>query len=331
MWSHPDSYEYRQGYVIVTVIGVMGAVFGFFGIMDWYVGYTQLARDNFLNLIMTFIVALILYRTHNITLSGYLVLGLYGYTSGAFLMMVGYYYYGYIWLILFAPIAFFLLPLWIAMVVSLLYYGYFITIMISLLPYAAPAPFGFESVLNIAIALLALMGIVAYFRHAHEVVYARLQTQNVSLARMAMTDPLTGLLNRLTLYQNIRLDTPIMSFVMIDLDDFKHINDTYGHAMGDEVLIVFSSLILDLGYQSARFGGEEFGIVMADHPLDRAHEQMRHLQECIRPIHGISYTASIGIAQWDGQESFEALIHRADEAMYEAKHQGKNRIILART
>ena len=164
---------------------------------------------------------------------------------------------------------------------------------------------------------------------------------------LALTDPLTGLQNRRSLFElgrvefvrAQRLQRPF-GCMMLDLDHFKQINDQYGHLIGDHVLQEFAKRCknsvreIDL---VGRYGGEELIILMpeTDRPtsLDVA-ERLRHSIACT-PIQvfdkEISVTASIGVATQDENTSdLETLIARADQAMYIAKHKGRNRVAISK-
>jgi two-component system cell cycle response regulator len=170
---------------------------------------------------------------------------------------------------------------------------------------------------------------------------------NVQLSlEMAITDQLTGLHNRRymarhldTLIANARKAERPLAFVILDIDDFKTVNDTYGHDIGDEVLKEFAARIaantrgIDL---ACRYGGEEFVVVMPDTDVSAAcaiSERLRQTVEAnpvkISRAPGLlNVTISIGIAKMEGAEdTAETLLHRADQALYRAKRSGRNRVV----
>jgi two-component system cell cycle response regulator len=162
---------------------------------------------------------------------------------------------------------------------------------------------------------------------------------------LAVTDALTGLHNRR--YMETHLEALAqqaiaggrpLSVVLVDIDNFKSINDTYGHAAGDNVLREFAIRFrcnTRGGDLACRFGGEEFVIVMPDTGLERACQVGERLRECIacEPFKAegdawLDVTASVGIAALDTSEgSLEALFKRADQALYVAKRGGRNRVV----
>ena len=177
--------------------------------------------------------------------------------------------------------------------------------------------------------------------------YADRLRHNVQLSlEMAITDQLTGLYNRRymsrhldTLVSSARKNARPLAFVIMDIDFFKQVNDTYGHDIGDEVLKEFATRIsanvrgLDL---ACRFGGEEFVVVMPDTDMSFAYsisERLRHSIETTpvkisRAPHALNITISIGIASLeDGDAGAEALLRRADQALYRAKRSGRNKVV----
>lgn len=123
------------------------------------------------------------------------------------------------------------------------------------------------------------------------------------------------------------------SILLLDIDHFKSVNDTFGHLVGDEVLKVFSDLLRKQIRQSdvvARWGGEEFIILLPDTPLPSAIKMAEALRQRIEinPFDTVgNLTCSIGVAEFNSIEEADDLLHRADEKLYRAKHSGRNRVI----
>ncbi|MGB9663040.1 MAG: GGDEF domain-containing protein [Moorellaceae bacterium] len=157
-------------------------------------------------------------------------------------------------------------------------------------------------------------------------------------------DPLTGLYNRLALYPTLnRLLTEAQDkgkplvVAMLDLDNFKEINDRFGHHTGDEVLQATAGIIkraLRAADKVFRYGGEEFVIILPDTSLDKARVALERIRNQIQgqhllPATEMTITVSIGAAEFSGEGhiSVNDLVARADEAMYRAKKQGKNQVV----
>ena len=160
------------------------------------------------------------------------------------------------------------------------------------------------------------------------------------LENVAAIDPLTNCYNRRALNKYLETDIAVaqryersMSLVMIDLDDFKKINDTHGHAAGDKVLREVSKAIAACVRQSdllARFGGEEFVLALPEtglyHATQIAEKLRKRLASMSIDIGGrsLTVTASFGVASLRKGMDRDALLHDADEMLYLAKYQGKN-------
>lgn len=155
------------------------------------------------------------------------------------------------------------------------------------------------------------------------------------LEKMIITDHLTKLHSRNYLDERIQrsmLDDEQGAFILIDIDDFKIINDTYGHQLGDEVIIQVANLIKgnirgsDIG---ARWGGEELAIYLPKVTLSAGVAIADRLVERVAESTDPNVTISCGVSYWnrDRLDSFKFLFKRADEALYYAKNSGKNKVI----
>jgi diguanylate cyclase (GGDEF)-like protein len=160
----------------------------------------------------------------------------------------------------------------------------------------------------------------------------RRRVSEEDLRRLSQRDPLTGVLNRRAWDQSLaaalRKRTRPLYVALIDLDHFKRYNDRHGHPAGDALLrraarawrgAIRSNDVL------ARYGGEEFAVLLAGCETEIAVE----IAERIRLATIEEQAVSIGVACWDGGEAAGELVDRADRALYEAKHAGRNRVVLA--
>ena len=167
--------------------------------------------------------------------------------------------------------------------------------------------------------------------------------QRNKLKRLSLTDTLTGLYNRqgISIWTDKKISSlikqPKLHMFYLDLDDFKKVNDTYGHRIGDHVLIAFSNHIQNylnsipyLTYAFARLAGDEFGLVIIDLKKSQVSDLAENLLNVLDvPIslekHETYIHASLGISELkEGVKTFEDLLARADSAMYYAKNTGKN-------
>ena len=171
---------------------------------------------------------------------------------------------------------------------------------------------------------------------------AALQIEKSEYEKSSKEDPLTGCLNRagfssilLREQENLSKNGCPVSFVILDIDHFKDVNDTYGHSVGDEVLVNLTRLIRDKIRNTdalVRWGGEEFVILCSDTPIQNAQflaEKLRVAIEGAVLIKQQQVTCSFGIAEMIPGEDPKKLFERADKALYSAKEGGRNRVVSA--
>jgi len=170
---------------------------------------------------------------------------------------------------------------------------------------------------------------------------AAISINTTSLYEMAITDELTKIYIRR--YFNIQLEKELkrakryghpVSLAICDLDHFKAVNDTYGHQVGDEVLVAVAGILRASSRDidtPARFGGEEFAVILPETGLEGARVMAERIRLAVAdakiPSLPTSVTISIGVACYpEHADEFNSLIQTADEALYDAKHQGRNRV-----
>ena len=169
----------------------------------------------------------------------------------------------------------------------------------------------------------------------------RLRESNRRLEQLSRTDPLTGLANRrhfLELLEEAFAAATSggmpLALIMLDIDHFKRLNDTRGHQAGDAVLAKLGDLLLEGDGFAARYGGEEFAIVLMERRLDEAGRIAGQLRRQIEELafegtlSDLVVTASLGVAAIPHPEieTLNQLIREADDALYRAKHAGRNRV-----
>lgn len=169
-----------------------------------------------------------------------------------------------------------------------------------------------------------------------------LQIEKSEYEKSSKEDPLTGCLNRagfssilLREQENLSKNGSPVSFVILDIDHFKVVNDSYGHNVGDEVLVNLTKLIQGKIRNTdalVRWGGEEFVILCGDTPIQNAQflaEKLRVAIEKTALIKQQQVTCSFGIAEMIPNEDPKKLFERADKALYAAKEGGRNRVVSA--
>jgi diguanylate cyclase (GGDEF)-like protein len=167
-----------------------------------------------------------------------------------------------------------------------------------------------------------------------------------TLRHLSIRDPLTGLFNRRYMEESLERELrradrkgTSVGIIMIDIDHFKRVNDTYGHEAGDTVLREMGVLLqrhIRGSDIACRYGGEEFTLILTDSPLSVAQHRAEHLREEIKELH-IEYrgqdlgtiTLSMGVAAFPQHGATEeALLQAADLALYRAKAEGRDRVVL---
>lgn len=166
--------------------------------------------------------------------------------------------------------------------------------------------------------------------------------------RTSLVDPLTGAGNRLALENTLEREvglalrhTQPLSVVVVDIDNFKAINDTYGHAAGDAVLasvakqLSLCSRETDSAYRAFRYGGEEFVSVLSNTNTKGSlvvGERIRSSIESLKTHHNdqvLQVTVSVGVSSLLNDDNMSRLFQRADKALYKSKHMGRNRVMSA--
>jgi diguanylate cyclase (GGDEF)-like protein len=209
--------------------------------------------------------------------------------------------------------------------------------------------------LNTAAGLTVFFGLIVYYMQAiaqRVLEGIRLQLANTSLAAQlrvalqlvevdAATDPLTGQINRRGLDAFLKHQLEIaekqarpFAVLMLDIDHFKEVNDTYGHVVGDDTLRAFAARVrkyLRQGDVCARYGGEEFVVVLPDTLLETAMDVAERLRQGVAEsdllaVPPLRATVSIGAAAYVAGQSAQEILRAADDAVYVAKRNGRNQV-----
>lgn len=185
-----------------------------------------------------------------------------------------------------------------------------------------------------------------YLQQQVELATQELRRQKEAAELAARIDPLTGLTSRRAfteiadaeIQRSLRYRSPL-SLLMIDLDHFKGINDTHGHATGDAVLVSFAHTVSQQVREvdvAGRLGGEEFVVLLPNVGAAEAMQVAERMRQAVADnallVNGqrLSYTASFGVAEFNPRElTLSSLLSRADAALYQAKHLGRNRVQVA--
>ena len=170
----------------------------------------------------------------------------------------------------------------------------------------------------------------------------QLRLDNENLNKEAGTDPLTGLPNRremISIIERYQKDNPEKNYsvAIADIDYFKKVNDTYGHACGDATLIALTDLFKSESkdrYKACRWGGEEFCFFLPEMNLDEAGQVMNDLNFAVERLpleyedKHFNITITVGVEETDFQSTLEQLLDSADEKLYLGKNSGRNRVVV---
>lgn len=183
--------------------------------------------------------------------------------------------------------------------------------------------FSTDIVVLVSVLLLSMIGL-------YQKLMQSVGREANELRDLANTDQLTGLANRRAMYELLE-GTSTGAMALIDLDNFKVVNDTYGHQHGDEVLVqvakALSTHAEGVG-TVGRWGGEEFLVLLPALTLEQAGAWAERARATVEKLPGTETTLSIGIAVRRPRETYARQLHRADALLYSAKEAGKNRVML---
>ncbi len=158
----------------------------------------------------------------------------------------------------------------------------------------------------------------------------------------SIIDELTNIYNRRYIIESLKKEKAFadrtgekFSLALIDIDNFKEVNDKYGHEVGDKVLEMVAYEIQNSVREAdivGRWGGDEFIVILRNTDIEKAKKVAERIKEQIKNIkvNSINLSVSIGLTEYNGRESLKDLIRKADKALYRAKEKGKDRIFLSK-
>lgn len=193
----------------------------------------------------------------------------------------------------------------------------------------------FDLMITLGIPLLIGSELVMYYI---EELYVDRYIDNKEIIFLTMHDQLTKVYNRNKLYEICKKDTNILdisnaSLMIMDIDFFKQVNDTYGHDVGDKVLINLVNIInenISKDSMLLRWGGEEFVVILPDTQLEEAANIAEKIRQQIANDENTSVkiTISIGVTKYNSDEDYHVAVKRADEHLYYAKEHGRNQVVI---
>ena len=335
----PDHPQYRRVYLLNTALIALFFICLFYVVMNLLVNNVATTIVNAAASAGALGILVCFHRSNRVLLATYLSVALLLLTMTAYIAFNLHHHFALFWITVIPPVVFFLLGKRKGQIVTGLY---FLGILIFLLTgYRRWEPFEFNiaGIINIAMATLTLVYMINYFEISRIEAAAALMEKNAELEKLSVTDALTGLYNRTRLDAVLRAETSraarsgnLFSVLMADLDRFKRINDEYGHMMGDAVLVEVGIILADgcrVTDVAGRWGGEEFLVLCPD--TDEAGaatlaEKLNKKTAAHDFPEGIRMTISIGVTGYRSGDTEDAIIRRADSALYAAKSKGRNRV-----
>lgn len=246
------------------------------------------------------------------------------------------YSHSVVWMLVIPPITYFLVGRRWGTVYSGLAFMFCAYIVYQQVGVDFPKPQGMGAFLNVVEACTVIVLLFRFYEKTRSQAYLQLQERNTLVTELAQTDRLTGLYNREKFDCELKQGQhSALCLLLVDVDHFKKINDTYGHLKGDEVLKSMARILQEQvrsGDVVARWGGEEFAILLQDTTQEHAFALAERIREtiCSTKIAGLSISVSAGLAV-SNTSVYEPdkLLRRADKALYQAKSGGRNRVVAA--
>ncbi|OQB51982.1 MAG: Response regulator PleD [Firmicutes bacterium ADurb.Bin146] len=332
-----DDPDYGKVYLLNTFLITISAICAVFGILNIIkTNYPLFILFHILIMLLSILTIIYFHRTNNIRIASTLLVILATFLIAAFIYFVKNDHFGLFWFAAYPPFTYFMLGRKkgriATMSLGILVFFYII------LTYKEwkPATFDYISIINIFGASIILILLIVFYEKSKKQAEEALVIKNNQLHVMSITDRLTGLYNRYkldeTLYelhQKSKNCEKSFSIIIADIDHFKYVNDTYGHQVGDKVLISISNLIsssvktIDI---VGRWGGEEFLIICPDTDYSGIKSIAKTIETNISNYkfeNYITISISLGVAVCDKESTIDSLLHMADKNMYEIKENRK--------
>lgn len=334
--------EYRQICFNNAVLMLMAFIFSLFSVINTQVVYLPVvALVDFVGLVLALGLYLFFYKTKNYKVTSYGTVILLMLILLAYLTAKGHSDYALIWTASLPLLAYFLLGWRKGMAISVFFYGViFLSAYLQIPSWRSPG-FDLNTGLNVVLASVSLMIAVTYYEFTRQSAYADLEASQQALEILHVTDQLTQVSNRIALDryfgEQIGLVTSGLSLqgnlgiLLMDVDLFKHVNDTYGHMTGDHVLSEIARILASSCRKNdliGRWGGEEFLVICPNTDAEESKEMAERMRKLVEGHRfgdmSFTITISIGVTTYRSGDTVESMMKRADVALYQAKSKGRN-------
>ncbi|MDP2814520.1 MAG: GGDEF domain-containing protein [Erysipelotrichaceae bacterium] len=336
----PDEPEYWQTYLINNILLILIPIFLFLFFFNIFIQrwFIIIIIDVIAMLISLFLM-LFFHKTNDVAKTSKFSVALYTSLMVAYVLISGPKDYAFAWILVLPPLSYFLLGRNAGRFVTMFSLIFiFVGILFFSLPWKSDT-FNLVSFVNLLFATICVTILISFSELSRAKAYDFIQLKNEELMRLSHTDALTGISNRLKLDEvmmkelaRVRRGTPHFSIIMGDLDLFKHFNDSYGHLVGDQILVEIASAIVPICRLTdtvGRWGGEEFLVICPETSTEGAMvlaEKIRKAVESL-PLHRYgSVTISLGVTSSKTDDDINTIVMRADKALYIAKSDGRNQV-----
>lgn len=334
----PDEPEYWQTYLINNILLILIPIFLFLFIFNIFIQrWFVIVIIDVIAILISLFLMLFFHKTNNVTKTSVFSVMLYTSLMIAYVLISGPKDYAFAWILVLPPISYFLLGRIAGRFVTMFSLMFiFVGILFFSLPWKSDA-FNLVSFVNLLFPAICVTILISFSELSRAKAYDFIQLKNEELMRLSHTDALTGISNRLKLDEvmmkelaRVRRGTPHFSIIMGDLDLFKRFNDSYGHLVGDQILVEIASTIVPICRLTdtvGRWGGEEFLVICPETSVEGAMvlaEKIRRAVETL-PLHRYgSVTISLGVTSSKTDDDINTIVMRADRALYLAKSEGRN-------
>lgn len=335
----PDDPQFRRVLMINVALPIAIAIAFVFSWVAYTIQLYPVMISNFIAGVAAVVTLIDFHRRHSILFAAVVMMVLETVILIVLIWFVGFGDYVLVWIVIIPITSYFLLGRTGGRVFTI---GVTIIVLLFILfryPLWTTQGYSFVGVLNLGCAYLALVLMVSYYELTMQEALNNLKQKNHELARLSVTDKLTGAYNRIKLdaflgseIDHYRKTGKPFSIMIGDLDYFKLINDRLGHLVGDQVLKEIARIMVETIRETdicGRWGGEEFMIISPNTSLEGAvflGEKLRRSIELYFIVRDHPVTMSFGVAEFCPEDTVETLIKRADDALYRAKELGRNRV-----
>ncbi|WP_194756390.1 GGDEF domain-containing protein [Aliidiomarina indica] len=335
--THADPTRHQRSLLraVLIIIFIFSLVIGSINVA-LFSAY-QIATFNFISVLVSALIWYYYHRSRNLKVASWLVTGAILFNLACFISLAKGGAYSLIWITIIPPLVFFLLGRRAGSWVTALAYSATLLYLYVNLSNLPPLSFGTGAMLNIAEVMLVHWFLFRHYESSRKSAYAE-------LAHLSESDRLTGVYNRGKLdalleqtIQEVQEKHTPACLMLIDIDHFKEVNDSFGHLVGDQVLKQVAVTLkrnIREGDAFGRWGGEEFMLICTHTELEHANQLAEDLRQRVMdtvvtekgPI-----TISIGLVQIDPTLTSTEAIQFVDRALYKAKASGRNTVIIAQS